>query len=103
MMKRENSMQDHDFSCEQLLATLQDAEKLAARIEDLAEGREQMHLIYRWAEIADQVALLMVRAEEQLSPEELGSLRQIVNEQNALCWESYRRNIRWLNKPPEQF
>lgn len=95
-------MQGHDFSREQLLTTLQDAEKLAARIEDLAEGREQMHLIYHWAEIADKVALLMVQAEEQLSPDELGSLRETVNEQNALCWESYRRNIRWLNKPPEQ-
>jgi hypothetical protein len=37
-------MQSHDFSCEQLLATLRGAEQLTARSEDLAEGREQMHL-----------------------------------------------------------
>jgi hypothetical protein len=102
MLKRENRMQSHDFSREQLLTTLQDAEELAARIEDLPEGHQHMHLIYRWAEIADKVALLMVQAEEQLSPEDLGNLRDTVNEQNALCWESYRRNIRWMNKPPEQ-
>ena len=96
-------MQGQDFSREQLLTTLQDAEELAARIEDLPEGQQQMHLIYRWAEIADRVALLMVRAEEQLPADELGNLRATVNEHNALCWESYRRNIRWMNKPPEQF
>jgi|SRR5216110_659357 len=101
-MEREDSMQGHDFSREQLLTTLQDAEKLAAHIEDLPEGHEQMHLIYRWAEIADKVALLMVQAEEQLPTDELGSLREVVNERNALCWESYRRNIRWMNQPPEQ-
>ena len=95
-------MQGHDFSREQLLTTLQDAEKLAAHIEDLPEGHEQMRLIYRWAEIADKVALLMVQAEEQLPADELGGLREVVNERNALCWESYRRNIRWMNQPPEQ-
>lgn len=95
-------MQGHDFSREQLLTTLQAAEELATHIEDLPAGQEQMHLIYRWAEIADKVALLMVQAEEQLSAEELEHLRFTVNEQNALRWESYRRNIRWMNKPPEQ-
>jgi hypothetical protein len=43
----------------------------------------------------------MVQAEEQLPAEELGNLRATVNEQDALRWESYRRNIRWMNKPPE--
>jgi hypothetical protein len=102
MLKRENSMQSHDFSREQLLTALQAAEELATHIEDLPEGNEQLHLIYRWAEAADKVAMLMVQAEEQLHTEELGDLRATINEKNALCWESYRRNIRWMNKPPEQ-
>ena len=95
-------MQSHDFSREQLLTTLQAAEELAAHIEDLPEGHQQMHLIYCWAEAADKVALLMVQAEEQLPADELEGLRRTVNEHNPLCWESYRRNIRWMNKPPEQ-
>jgi hypothetical protein len=95
-------MPDHNFSRERLLTTFQAAEELAAHIEELPQGHEQMHLIYRWAEIADKVALLMVQAEEQLPTDELEHLRAIVNEQNALCWESYRRNVRWMNKPPEQ-
>jgi hypothetical protein len=95
-------MQSQDFSREQLLTTLEAAEELATRIEDLPEGHEQMHLIYRWAEAADTVALLMVQAEEQLPAGELENLRATVNEENALRWESYRRNIRWMNKPPEQ-
>jgi hypothetical protein len=95
-------MQSQDFSREQLLTTLQAAEELATRIEDLPEAHEQMHLIYRWAEAADKVALLMVQAEEQLPADELENLRATVNEENALRWESYRRNIRWMNQPPEQ-
>jgi hypothetical protein len=95
-------LQGHDFSREQLLTTLQNAEELATRIENLPEGREQMSLIYRWAEAADKVALLMVQAEEQLSADELRNLRRTVNGENDLRWESYRRNIRWMNKPPEQ-
>jgi hypothetical protein len=59
-----------------------------------------MYLIYRWAEVADKVALLMVQAEEQLPADELENLRTTINEQNALCWESYRRNIRWMNRDP---
>ena len=94
-------MQSHDFSSEQLLSILHDAEELAARIENLPENNQQMQLIYRWAEIADKVALLMVQAEEQLPADELGNLRATVNEENALRWESYRRNIRWMNQPPE--
>jgi DNA transposition AAA+ family ATPase len=94
-------MQGHEFSREQLLITLQDAEELAARVEDLPEGNQQMHLIYRWAEVADKVALLMVQAEEQLPADELENLRATINEPNALRWESYRRNIRWMNQPPE--
>ena len=35
-------MPDHDFSRDHLLTTLQDAEELAARIEDLPEGQQQM-------------------------------------------------------------
>ena len=95
-------MQNHDFSREQLLTMLQAADELAVHIENLPEGHQQMHLIYRWAEAADKVALLMVQAEEQLPADELENLRATVNEQNALRWESYRRNIRWMNKPPEQ-
>ena len=95
-------MQGHDFSREQLLTTLQTAEELAAHIEELPEGHEQMNLVIRWAETADKVAMLMVQAEEQLPAEELANLRATINEQNALRWESYRRNIRWMNKPPER-
>jgi hypothetical protein len=95
-------MQSHDFSREQLFTTLQAAEELATHIDELPGGHEQMNLIYRWAETADKVAMLMVQAEEQLPTEELGDLRATINQQNALRWESYRRNIRWMNKPPEQ-
>ncbi len=78
---------------------MREAEELATHIDTLNEGREQMRLIYRWAEVADGVAKLMVQAEEQLSAQELADLQRAVNEHNELRWSSYRRNIRWMNKP----
>ncbi len=80
---------------------LQEAERLAAYIDTLNEDKEQMRLIYRWAEVADGVAKLMVLAEELLSKDELLELQSVVNEQDESRWGKYRRNIRWLNDPTE--
>jgi hypothetical protein len=88
-----------DFSRSELLATIREAEELAGQVDALREGQEQTRLIYRWAEIADEVALLMVMAEEVLPPDELAELRGVVNGQDVLRWEKYRRNIRWMNRP----
>jgi hypothetical protein len=90
-----------DFSPEALLATIQEAEDLARRVEALDENQEQMSLIYRWAEVADEVAKLMVLAEELLSSEELLDLQAGVNAQDRQRWDKYRRNIRWMNRPIE--
>jgi hypothetical protein len=90
-----------DFSREALLATIQEAEDLARRVEALDENQEQMRLIYRWAELADEIAKLMIMAEELLSPEELQSLQAVVNAQDRQRWDRYRRNIRWMNRPFE--
>ncbi|HEV2662567.1 MAG TPA: hypothetical protein VGU68_18325 [Ktedonobacteraceae bacterium] len=78
------------------------AEDLAAHIDTLAEGAEKMRLTYRWATIVDEVALLMVQIEEQFSEQELTSLQGTVNEHDQHRWDSYRRNIRWLNRRAEE-
>lgn len=91
-----------DFSREELLATIQEAEGLATHIDTLSEGQEQMRLIYRWAEVVDGVAMLMVLAEELLSEDELIELQDVVNEKDKTRWDRYRRNIRWMNKPAGQ-
>jgi hypothetical protein len=96
-MRKSNS-----FSREELLATIQEAENLATQIDSLDESQEQMRLIYRWAGIADEVAKLMVQAEELLSEDELKDLQNVVNEKHETRWDHYRRNIRWLNTPPGQ-
>ena len=80
---------------------IQEAESLATHIDTLDENQEQMRLIYRWAEIADGVAKLMVLAEELLSEDELLDLQKVVNEQeDKNRWNKYRRNIRWMNELP---
>ncbi len=89
----------YDFSREKLLASVQEAEELAERIDALGEGHPPMRLIYRWAEVADGVAKLMVLAEELLPEDELLELQNTVNKQDEKCWETYRRNMRWLNRP----
>jgi hypothetical protein len=91
-----------DFSREELLTMLQEAESLATHIDTLDENQEQMRLIYRWAELADEVAKLMVLAEELLSEDELLALQKVVNEQDKTRWNKYRRNIRWMNELPGQ-
>jgi len=91
-----------DFSREELLTMIQEAESLATHIDTLDEYQEQMCLIYRWAEIADEVAKLMVLAEELLSEDELLDLQKVVNEQDKTRWNKYRRNIRWMNELPGQ-
>jgi hypothetical protein len=88
-----------NFSQKGLLAAIQEAEDLAAHIDTLEENQQHLGLIYRWAELADGVAKLMVQAEELLSREDLTELQNIVNREDSMCWEKYRRNIRWLNKP----
>jgi hypothetical protein len=93
--------QDQNFSQAKLLAAIQEAEELATQIDTLDENGEQMGLIYRWAEMADGVARMMVQAEELLSREDLTQLQDTVNREDSMCWEKYRRNIRWLNKPTE--
>ena len=86
--------------CEKpMCTTIEEAERLAASFERMPEGQEQMRLIYRWAETADTVALMMVQAEEQLSPQELARLQHEVNGGDGERWDRYRRNIRWLNDP----
>ncbi len=90
-----------DFSREELLAAIQAAEDLAKQVEALHENQEQMSLIYRWAEAADEVARLMVVAEELLPREELIDLQAVINQQDRQRWDKYRRNIRWMNKPLE--
>jgi hypothetical protein len=87
------------FSPEALLATIQEAEDLARQVEALDENQEQMSLIYRWAEVADEVAKMMVMAEELLTKQELLALQARVNAQDQRRWDKYRRNIRWMNKP----
>jgi hypothetical protein len=89
------------FSPEALLATIQEAEDLARQVEALDENQEQMSLIYRWAEVADEVAKMMVMAEELLTSQELLALQARVNAQDWRRWDKYRRNIRWMNKPLE--
>jgi hypothetical protein len=89
-----------DFSRQELLTMIQEAESLATHIDTLDENQEQMRLIYRWAEIADEVAKLMVLAEELLSEDELLDLQKVVNEQDKNRWNKYRRNIRWMNELP---
>lgn len=79
---------------------IQEAESLATHIDTLGENQEQMRLIYRWAEIADGVAKLMVLAEELLSEDQLLDLQKTVNEQDKKRWNKYRRNIRWMNELP---
>src|SRR6266851_167299 len=91
-----------DFSREELLTMIQEAESLATHIDTLDENQEQMRLIYRWAELADEVAKLMVLAEELLSEDELLDLQKVVNEQDKTRWNKYRRNIRWMNELPGQ-
>ena len=81
---------------------MQEAEQLARQIDTMNESQEQMRLIYRWAEMADDAAKLMVQAEELLTEDELQNLQHVVNEQDQERWEKYRRNIRWLNKPSEE-
>jgi hypothetical protein len=93
--------QGQNFSQMELLAAIKEAEELATHIDTLEESREQMSLIYRWAELADEVARRMVQAEELLSREDLLQLQDTVNKEDAMCWERYRRNMRWLNKPAE--
>ncbi len=93
--------QGQNFSLTELLAAIREAEELATHIDTLDESREQMGLIYRWAEMADEVARRMVQAEELLSREDLSQLQDMVNREDAMCWEKYRRNMRWLNKPAE--
>jgi hypothetical protein len=93
--------QGQNFSQTKLLAAIQEAEELATHIDTLDESREQMGLIYRWAELADGVARMMVQAEELLSREDLTQLQDTVNREDSMCWEKYRRNMRWLNKPAE--
>jgi hypothetical protein len=89
-----------DFSRQELLTMIQEAESLATHIDTLDENQEQMRLIYRWAEIADGVAKLMVLAEELLSEDQLLDLQKVVNEQDKKRWNKYRRNIRWMNELP---
>jgi hypothetical protein len=89
-----------DFSRQELLTMIQEAESLATHIDTLDENQEQMRLIYRWAETADGVAKLMVLAEELLSENELLNLQKVVNEQDKNRWNKYRRNIRWMNELP---
>jgi hypothetical protein len=89
-----------DFSRQELLTMIQEAESLATHIDTLDENQEQMRLIYRWAETADGVAKLMVLAEELLSEDELLDLQKVVNEQDKNRWNKYRRNIRWMNELP---
>jgi hypothetical protein len=89
-----------DFSRQELLTMIQEAESLATHIDTLDENQEQMRLIYRWAEIADEVAKLMVLAEELLSEDEILDLQKMVNEQDKTRWNKYRRNIRWMNELP---
>lgn len=93
--------QGQHFSQARLLASIREAEELATHIDTLGESREQMGLIYRWAEMADEVARMMVQAEELLSREDLVQLQNTVNREDPMCWEKYRRNMRWLNKPAE--
>jgi hypothetical protein len=93
--------QGQNFSQTELLVAIQEAEELATHIDTLEESQEQMGLIYRWAEMADGVARMMVQAEELLSREDLAELQDRVNKEDAMCWEKYRRNIRWLNQPAE--
>jgi len=89
-----------DFSRQELLTMIQEAESLATHIDTLDENQEQMRLIYRWAKIADGVAKLMVLAEELLSEDQLLDLQKVVNEQDKNRWNKYRRNIRWMNELP---
>ncbi len=93
---------EQSFTRSQLLATIQRAEELAAHIDTLEESQEQMRLIYRWAEMADGIAKMMVQAEELLSREDLAELQNTVNAEDEMRWEKYRRNIRWLNEPGEE-
>jgi hypothetical protein len=90
-----------NFSQARLLDAIREAEDLAAHIDTLEESQKGMGLIYRWAELADGVAMLMVQAEELLSGEDLTELQDIVNREDGMRWEKYRRNIRWLNRPVE--
>lgn len=91
----------YHFSREELLHTIQEAEGLAVQIEILPEG-QQMRLIYRWAETVDRAAKMMVQAEELLPTDDLLALQQIVNKDDEMRWEKYRRNIRWLNEPNDE-
>lgn len=93
--------QGQNFSQAELLAAIQEAEELATHIDTLEESREQMGLIYHWAKLADRVARMMVQAEELLSREDLTQLQETVNREDSMCWEKYRRNMRWLNQPTE--
>ena len=93
---------EQSFIRSQLLATIQQAEELATYIDTLEESQEQMRLIYRWAEMADGIAKMMVQAEELLSREDLAELQNTVNAEDEMRWEKYRRNIRWLNEPGEE-
>jgi hypothetical protein len=82
---------------EELLSSIKEAENLATHIDTLAEGAEKMRLTYRWATLVDEVALLMVQIEEQFPEQELTALQDAVNERDQYRWDSYRRNIRWMN------
>jgi hypothetical protein len=87
---------------EELLSSIKEAEDLAAYIDTLAEGAEKMRLTYRWATIVDEVALLMVQIEEQFPEQELALLQNAVNERDKHRWDSYRRNIRWMNRRADE-
>lgn len=87
---------------EELLSSIKEAENLAAHIDTLAEGAEKMRLTYRWATFVDEVALLMVQIEEQFPEQELTALQDAVNERDQHRWDSYRRNIRWMNRRADE-
>jgi hypothetical protein len=87
---------------EELLSSIKEAENLAAHIDTLAEGAEKMRLTYRWATLVDEVALLMVQIEEQFPEQELTALQNAVNERDQHRWDSYRRNIRWMNRRADE-
>ncbi|MDQ2884634.1 MAG: hypothetical protein M3Y39_00950 [Chloroflexota bacterium] len=92
----------NNYVREELFSSIKEAEDLAAHIDTLAEGAEKMRLTYRWATIVDEVALLMVQIEEQFPDQELAALQRAVNEHDKSRWDSYRRNIRWLNRRADE-
>ena len=44
----------------------------------------------------------MVQIEEQFPEQELTALQDAVNERDQHRWDSYRRNIRWMNRRADE-